>query len=410
MFRIWIAAILITLCHFAVKAQLEDSAKKQSLTLMFVGDVMGHGMQIKGAYNEETDTYQYDDVFSRVSSVFHLADITIANLEVTLAGPPYAGYPQFSSPDELVDGLTNAGVDMLVTANNHTIDRGKEGIIRTINVLRDKSIPFAGTYMDVLDRDTSYPLIIERNGIRLALLNYTYGTNGIPVPHPTFVNLIDTAQIRTDYNNALLHNVDDVIAFMHWGVEYDRSPNLEQLMLTRFLHDLGIRLVIGSHPHVLQRMEASFDTDTTEGRVVVFSLGNFVSNQRPRYRNGGSIVAINIEKENGITRITDAGYILVWIHTPTIDGKQRFRVVPVSQYEKKEEFFSQEDRELFDEFASDSRELLNSENYNFPEIVYRGGKWLIPWKIRETLNLFPIQRVEPWKTIHSYPKDLRLGV
>ena len=84
--------------------------------------------------------------------------------------------------------------------------------------------------------------------------------------------------------------------------------------------------------------------------------------------------------------------------------------MPVSQYEKKEEFFSQEDRELFDEFASDSRELLNSENYNFPEIVYRGGKWLIPWKIRETLNLFPIQRVEPWKTIHSYPKDLRLGV
>lgn len=178
MFRIWIAAILITFCHFAVKAQVEGSVKKQSLTLMFVGDVMGHGMQIKSAYNEETDTYQYDDVFSRVSSVFHLADITIANLEVPLAGAPYSGYPQFSSPDELIDGLTNAGVDILVTANNHSVDRGKQGILRTIDVLRDRGIPFAGTYKDIADRDTSYPLIIEQNGIRLALLNCTYGTNG----------------------------------------------------------------------------------------------------------------------------------------------------------------------------------------------------------------------------------------
>ncbi|HNS30194.1 MAG TPA: CapA family protein [Tenuifilaceae bacterium] len=408
MFRIWIAAILITFCHFAVNAQVEDLAKKQSLTLMFVGDVMGHGMQIKSAYNEETDTYQYDDVFSRVSSVFRLADITIANLEVTLAGAPYSGYPQFSSPDELIDGLTNVGVDILVTANNHSVDRGKQGILRTIDVLRDRGIPFAGTYKDIADRDTSYPLIIEQNGIRLALLNCTYGTNGIPVPHPTIVNPIDTAQIRADYLKARSFGVDEVIAFMHWGVEYDRAPSLEQLMLTRFLHELGIRLVIGSHPHVLQRMEASFDTDTTEGRVAVFSLGNFVSNQRNRYRDGGVVVLLNIEKENQVTRIADAGYILVWVHTPLEGGKQRFRVIPVAQYEQYEGYFADDDKGLFEEFANDSRELFNRENFNVSEIGFRNGRWQVPWKTNEELLFFPLKRIEPWSNAVKYPKVLSL--
>ncbi|HCX98744.1 MAG TPA: capsule biosynthesis protein CapA, partial [Bacteroidales bacterium] len=297
---------LYLLVHFialSVQAQEKDVAQRQSLTLMFIGDVMGHGPQIRSAFNDETNSYDYKDVFSGVSPLFGLADFTIANLEVTLGGEPYTGYPQFSSPDELVDGIVAAGGNVLVTANNHTVDRGKQGIIRTIDVLAEKGIPYAGSYYDAKHKDTTYPLILEQNGIRLALLNYTYGTNGIPVPSPTVVNLIDTALIRADYKKAQSLNVDEVIVCIHWGNEYQRRPAIQQLQLTRFMHDMGIRLVIGSHPHVIQRMEASFDTDTTEGRVAVYSLGNFVSNQRQQYRNGGAVVAVNIVKENGKTLI-----------------------------------------------------------------------------------------------------------
>jgi poly-gamma-glutamate synthesis protein (capsule biosynthesis protein) len=367
---------------------------------------MGHGMQIKGAYDEKSGTYCYNDVFSRMSSVFKLADFTIANLEVTIAGAPFTGYPQFSSPDELIDGLTNAGVNVLVTANNHTVDRGKQGILRTINVLKSKGVPFAGAYRDSAHRDTAYPLILEQNGIRIALLNYTYGTNGIPIPYPTIVNLIDTALIRADFNRAKSLEVDEVVAFMHWGVEYERNPSIEQLMLTRFMHDLGIRLVIGSHPHVIQRMEASYDSDSTHGRAVVFSLGNFVSNQRPRYRNGGSIAVIHIEKELGVTKIANAGYLLAYVHTPLIDGKTRFQVLPVAKYEQKTDFFLEQDQLLFNEFANDSRRLLNSQNYNFPEIGYRNEQWIIPWRTKETLLPPKIKRIEPWNIGFSYPQKL----
>lgn len=383
---------------FSVNSVFGQQAQtQQSLTLMFIGDVMGHDPQIKAAFDEETGHYNYDDVFARVSPIFKRADLTIANLEVTLAGPPYKGYPQFSSPDELLDGVLGAGVNVLVTANNHTVDRYKSGILRTIDVINSRGVPYAGAYKDSLHRDSIYPLILEQNGIRLALLNYTYGTNGIPVPHPTIVNLIDTALIRADYLKAREKSVDEVIAFMHWGNEYERNPNITQLKLTRFMHELGIRIVIGSHPHVIQRMEASFDTDTTDGRVAVYSLGNFVSNQRPRYRNGGAVAALHIEKVNGKTRIANAGYALVWVHRPIVSGKRKYRVLPVAKYEKLASYFNESDQYLFDQFVSDSRQLLDVQNYNFPEIGIRNNRWVVPWIVHD--ELIPA-RIVPLKFKH----------
>jgi len=377
----------------------QENEKNQSVTLMFIGDVMGHGPQIRGAYYEDIEGYCYNDVFSRTTPILEQADFAVANLEVTLAGAPFKGYPQFSSPDELVDGLTSSGVDVLVTANNHTVDRYKSGILRTIDVLHKRGVPFAGAYKDTQHRDTAYPLILEKNGIRIALLNYTYGTNGIPVPSPTVVNLIDTALIRADYNHAMELNVDEVIAFMHWGLEYKRTPSVKQLKLTRFMHNLGIRLVIGSHPHVLQRMEASFDTDTTDGRIAVFSLGNYVSNQRPRYRNGGAIAAINIVKEDGETRIADAGYVLVWVHKFNVDGTWRYRVLPVSEYEQKHDYLTGNDLKLFQQFTNDSRKLFEVENYNFAEIGYRNNQWLIPWDLPKGYIPNKIERILPWEKV-----------
>ena len=402
---VFFVALCIVIAGNSSFGQNVDS--KQSLTLMFVGDVMGHGIQFKSAFNPQTGTYCYDDVFSRMSPIFGLADFTIANLEVTLAGEPYSGYPNFSSPDELVDGLSSAGINVLVTANNHTVDRGKKGITRTIDVLTDKSMPFAGAYKDKNQRDSLYPLILEKNGIRLALLNYTYGTNGIPVPEPTIVNLIDTALIRADLLKAKSLGADEVIAFMHWGLEYQRAPSFQQIWLTQFMQQMGIRIVIGSHPHVLQRMEASFDTDSTEGRVAVYSLGNFVSNQRPRYRNGAAVAVLHIEKEHGKTTISNAGHILFWVQIAKIKGKQQFRVLPVSKVENIPNFFNDDDKAMFDEFVSDSRELFLNENYNFPEIIAKNGEWQIPWNTSS--NNFPrrLRRIEPWRKHWTYPHSLR---
>lgn len=387
-------------------AAYAQEKQNSSLTLMFIGDVMGHGGQIKAALNEKTGTYSYDSVFVRVAPIFAKADVTIANLEVTLAGEPYTGYPQFSSPDALADDIKGAGVDVLVTANNHSVDRGKNGIIRTIDVLSQRNIPHAGTYKDIAQRDTTYPLIIEQNGIRVALLNYTYGTNGIPVPSPTVVNLIDTALIRADFKKAIGMKVDEVIAFMHWGNEYQLTPSMEQVRLTAFMQNMGIRIVIGSHPHVLQRMEASMDTDTTEGRVAVYSLGNFVSNQRNRYRNGGAVAAIRLEKDEKGTRITHTGYLLVWVHSPLRNGKRLFQVLPVSEYEQIPEYFNVDDEALFTEFASDSRKQFGKENYNFSEIHFRNGQWLVPWLRVDEETLIPqrIKRIVPWRKKYKAPK------
>ena len=394
MLRIFIPFTISFLLFASIgNGQKADSTGRQSLTLMFIGDVMGHDPQIQSALDEKTGQYNYDDVFSRVAPIFKRADLTIANLEVTLGSEPYKGYPQFSSPDELVDGVVGAGVDVLVTANNHTVDRAKKGIVRTIDVLTKKGVPHTGSFYDAQHRDTTYPLVIEQNGIRLALLNYTYGTNGLAVPSPTVVNLIDTALIRADYKKAQSLNVDEVIVCIHWGNEYERSPSMQQLELTRFMHNMGIRLVIGSHPHVLQRMEASFDTDSTEGRVAVYSLGNFVSNQRQRFRNGGAIAAINIVKENGKTRIANAAYALVWVHLPIVNGKKLYRVLPVADYERHSDYFNEADKELFDQFSTDSRTLFDKENYNFPEIGMRNSEWVVPWAINpkiSTTRLMPL--------------------
>jgi len=380
MFRT-VAIALFTLFVARAEAQpISLTPSDSTLTLLFIGDVMGHGPQINSAYDSVSDTYSYDTVFSRIKPFIELPDIAIANLEVTLAGKPFSGYPQFSSPDALSNALKTAGVDAVVTANNHSADRGKQGITRTIEVLNHQGIPHTGTFADQAERDTTYPLIIEKNGFRLALLNCTYGTNGIEVPKPAIVNLIDPAQIRRDYYRARLLNVDEVIAFVHWGVEYQEEPNAEQEMVAAYLHKLGIRIVIGSHPHVIQRMEATYDSDTTVGNITVYSLGNFVSNQRNRNRNGGALAYLKLTKRENKTQIKAGGYLLAWVQTPIRNGRKVYQVLPVSEYEQLEGYFNPDDKALFDEFAKDSRDLYGRRNKNFPELIFlkRTGKWLLP--------------------------------
>lgn len=244
------------------------------ITLLFAGDLMQHQAQIDAA--RQGGGYDYTDCFKHVKQEISKVDLAIGNLEVTLGGKPYSGYPAFSAPDEYLYAIKDAGFDVLLTANNHCLDRRKKGLERTILMLDSLEIPHAGTYINKEEREKGYPLLVERKGFRVALLNYTYGTNGIETTSPNVVNYIDKEQIKRDILDARRKFPDVIIACMHWGIEYRSLPERSERELADWLIAQGVDHVIGSHPHVLQPMEIKKDARTPARHVVVYSLGNFI--------------------------------------------------------------------------------------------------------------------------------------
>lgn len=355
-----ILVILLSLTFAEVGAQ--DTTR---LSLLFIGDIMQHDSQIAAARIEESGGYDYTSCFAGVKDVFESYDLAIGNLELTLGGPPYRGYPTFSAPDAIATTLKNSGIDVLVTANNHCLDKGKKGLQRTIRILDSLQIPHTGTFVDSVQRADLYPLVIEKNGFRLSLLNYTYGTNGILVTKPNIVNYIDTVAIAKDIAKAKEQNTDAIILFVHWGDEYQRLPNKSQKMLTEFCFAKGVKLMIGAHPHVIQPMEWRKETD----QFVVYSLGNFVSGQTSRYKNGGVMVGIDLIKvvsdSTSKTSIADIDYRLQFVYR---DQQKKFYVLPVQEYEDDTVFVrSPAMKSLMTEFAQDSRQLLATHNLNVKE-------------------------------------------
>jgi poly-gamma-glutamate capsule biosynthesis protein CapA/YwtB (metallophosphatase superfamily) len=360
----------VIVCNYDLSNSQNIVQSPERLSLLFMGDIMGHDEQIWSAENRETHTYNYDDVFRFIKPVISEADVAIANFEVTLAGPPYTGYPAFSSPVDLAVACRNAGIDYLVTANNHSADRGKRGIINTINKLDSLGIPHTGTFLNSAARDSLSPMIINRKGTSIALLNYTYGTNGIVVPEPVKVNMLDKDQITKDVNKAKNKKADIIILFIHWGTEYDTIPSKNQTDLAEYFFSLGVDLIIGSHPHVLQKMVWVKDGTGGKDRLVIFSLGNFVSNQRKPKTDGGTMVRIELTKKGGLYKISDAGYYLTWVYTPIEKYRKKFFILPCTEFENRPDFFSNPaDYYKMKRFISDSRALFNEQNINIKEII-----------------------------------------
>lgn len=344
--------------------QAQNTSK---LSMLFTGDIMQHQVQITTAFNSATGRYDYIPCFKFVNPYLTAADLTIGNLEVTLGGPPYTGYPIFSAPDELIGALKDSGFDLLVSANNHALDRGKRGLERTIDKLDSAGILHTGTYKDTLDWLNNHPLIVEAKGFRISLLNYTYGLNGLRVRAPNKVNLIDTVQIKMDLQKAKNQVTDVVLVFMHWGNQYENTPNKEQKALADFCFRNGAKIVIGSHPHVLQAMEWRKEDD----QVVAYSLGNFLGNQPERYRGIGIMLSIELEKtviENrpAMVKISDVSYALSWVYRTQPDGS--FFILPVDQFEKDTVFVTNKNsRERLKLLQSDTRRLFEKENKNVRE-------------------------------------------
>ncbi|MDL5049400.1 CapA family protein [Oscillatoria amoena NRMC-F 0135] len=372
-----------------------------------MGDIMQHDSQIQSAFNASTGQYNYEHCFRFVKKYFMEADLTIGNLEVTLGGKPYKGYPQFSAPDALAASLKIAGVNVLVTANNHSVDRRKKGLERTIRVLDSLKILHTGTFRDTVERLNDYPLLIAKNGINLALLNYTYGTNGIPVTKPNVVNLIDTAVIRKDLQQAKNHNPDLTIVFLHWGNEYQSQPSKQQKELAEWCFRHGANLVIGSHPHVLQPMEWRKERE----QVVIYSLGNFISGQRDRYRDGAAMVKVELSKiyysdSVAVTSIGNVGYVLQWVYK-TADSKRNFYVLPVPDFEGDTTSFivDEASRLAFSRFVEDSRKLLGSTNRGVNEITQPASDSTVLYRIA-----WLVPAMEKDLSAGLSPTDFRFGI
>ena len=309
-----------------------ETKDTSELTIVFAGDVMGHDSQINSAYNPDSNKYEYDSCFKYISPYIKQHDIAVANLEVTLAGQPFKGYPQFSSPDELAIALQNNGFNIFLTANNHSLDRGRKGVERTIDILDSLNIIHTGTFKNDSIKNVTYPLIIEKNNIRLAILNYTYGTNGLKVTRPNIVNYIDTNEIKKDLEKARSAMPDFIIVTVHWGTEYERSENKVQSETADFIFSNGADLIIGSHPHVVQPVKKYYksEADTLSFNIVVYSLGNYISNQRKRYTDGGIMFSLKLTKSVDSIFINSFEYLPTWVYKPVKENKTYFTIIPAN--------------------------------------------------------------------------------
>lgn len=315
-----------------------------TINLVAIGDIMCHGPNYKAAYDSSTNTYNFSPFFKNISKYTSEADIAIGNLETTFAGAErgYSGYPTFNSPAELGQAIKDIGIDVLGTANNHCMDKGYSGIVNTLNTLDKQGFSHMGTSRSEEEQNTI--LVKNVKGINIAFLAFTYGTNGITIPaDKTYsVNLIDRDLIVRQINAAKKLNVDIICVNMHWGIEYQTSPNTEQKELADFLFENGVDIILGSHAHVLQPMEKrtiSLEDGSTKDGFVIYSLGNFISNQSDVNTQDTIILNLTITKagKDGKITIDDVNYIPVFCYNKGSGVKNRYELIDlkksISDYE-----------------------------------------------------------------------------
>jgi poly-gamma-glutamate capsule biosynthesis protein CapA/YwtB (metallophosphatase superfamily) len=303
--------------------------------LVLVGDIMIHSNLLAAARDRKTGTYSFQGFFDEVKPYLSAADLTVGNLETTLAGREkrYTGYPQFNTPESILIALKEAGFDVLTNANNHAMDRGEYGVVKTVSRLSERGFRYTGTSLSAKDRDK--PLIVKAKDINIGLLAYTYGTNGLPVPKGKgfMVNMLDFAKVRADIKKAREDGAQLVVVFPHFGIEYRRIPGKVEKKLVDELFNAGADVVAGSHPHVIQPMSVTDSTSKRKGIFTAYSLGNFISGQRDRYKDSGVILQLEVKKDQKSGQVTlhEARYIPVWVHEFRENGQLKYRLLLVEK-------------------------------------------------------------------------------
>ena len=302
------------------------------VTLLAVGDNLIH-IEVVQSGKQEDGSYNYNHLYDEIKDEIAAADIAIVNQETILGGKElsYSGYPAFNSPTEIGDALVEAGFDVVLHATNHTMDKGAKGVTNTFeHWSRYPDIAVLG--INETEEARGMIPVIEKNGIRIAMLNYTYGLNGYKVPKdkPYLVNMLDKTQMKKDIQKA--HEVADfVIVYPHWGTEYVYEPVKSQKDLAAFYCELGVDLVIGAHPHVIQPVEW-ITSDTGHNTLVYYSLGNFLSYQKEAPRMLGGMAHVTITKDDSGTYISDAAITPIVTHYEHGPSDYNYGIYKLSEY------------------------------------------------------------------------------
>ncbi|WP_188646997.1 CapA family protein [Marinithermofilum abyssi] len=293
------------------------------LRIAAVGDIMMHDRQIRAG----DGVHRYDAFFRHIRPYLEQADLTLGNLETTLApAPPYTGYPKFRSPAAYADALKHAGFDLLSTANNHAMDGGISGVRHTWQELSRRGIHPVGT---APKRQQQTPVIVDKSGIRFSFSAYTYGTNGIPVPgnKKYLVNRIDFNHIQRDIRESKRKGADFIVVQFHFGKEYARTPSQEQKDIANKTLKAGADVVLGSHPHVLQPLQTINHNGKT--KLIAYSLGNFISDQQKPYTNDGAVLYLDIVKKGKETRLNGVSFLPTFTYKYLKAGNKQFSILPL---------------------------------------------------------------------------------
>lgn len=311
----------------------EDSSENDvdvhlTANIAVAGDIVAHTPINNNAYDGATGEYNYDHLFTEAAHIFRRADFSIVDFESTFSGDgSYSGFPLFDSPDSWATALKNSGIDMVALANNHSLDTWFDGLCRTIDVMEANGLEHIGTYRTQEERDKNHGVVVQDiNGITIAFLDYTYGTNGLPRPegkefavnifnkdYMTTLSQFDYEKVGSDLEYARSLDTDLIAFIIHWGVEYQTSANEYQKQIADYLLSEGVDMILGGHAHVPQQMEMR-QVEQADGSVknclVAYCLGNFISNQYDPYTDLTAVLEIEVDKDvlTGETVIKDAGY------------------------------------------------------------------------------------------------------
>ena len=332
-------------------------------TVLSTGDILMHGKVINSG-KQDDGSYNFDSIFQYVKSYSQAADFSVANLETTLCGTDngyaYAGNPKFNCPDAIVDSLKGAGFDMLLTANNHADDTSLVGYKRTLNVVREKGLDTLGTY---LSADEQKWTIEEVNGIKIGMVCYTYsdgfsqngypllnynevGENGI-LNYFTYDKLSEFyTQLQGYLDEMKAAGAEATVVYLHWGEEYKwktgEGPNANQTAMAQKLCDMGVDVIVGGHPHVVQPVDLlQSGTDAEHKTIVLYSMGNAVSNQRKEemqqseptgHTEDGVLFCVTFAKySDGSVCVDSAELIPTWVNMHANSGATEYNILPLEE-------------------------------------------------------------------------------
>ena len=359
-------------------------APVSTATILSTGDLLMHKKVINSG-KQEDGSYDFESIFRYIAPYTGKADYAVANLETTLCGTDkgfaYSGNPKFNCPDALVDSARDAGFDMLLTANNHSMDTTIVGYKRTLEVVREKGLATLGTY---LTADEQKWTMLDINGIKIGVMCFCYSDgfapNGNPVlnynevPEPGLLSYFTYdklpefyAQVQTYLDEMKAAGVEATLVYMHWGEEYKLSANKDQQAMAQKLCDMGIDAIVGSHPHVLEPVDLlQSTTDPGHATVVLYSLGNAVSNQRKEEMTtlttgeteDGALFSVTFAKYPDGTVCLDAVELIpTWVNMHANSGKTEYNIIPldVSIATQWQERFSLTDVQILNAKASLNR-------------------------------------------------------